>query len=90
MRKIQRSRKFKRDYKKTSLTGQHHRLLRDTIEKLAKGEQLDDRLKDHPLSNNWRGYRELHIKPDLLLIYKLTKDELRLARLNTHTNIFKK
>lgn len=43
---------------------------------------LDARYRDHDLSNNWSGYRECHIKPDLLLIYrKHENDILKLARL---------
>ncbi len=53
-------------------------------------EPLDEILDDHPLIGDWKGYRGLHIKGDLVLIYKLTKDEVLLARLNTHSNIYKK
>ena len=90
MRTIHRSSKFKKDYKKANLTKTDLDLLKDTITKLAKGQTLDKRLKDHALSGNWKGYRELHIKPDLLIVYKATEKELRLARLNSHSNIFKK
>ncbi len=37
------------------------------------------------------GYRECHIKPDLLLIYRKVDDDiLRLARLDSHSKIFGK
>jgi len=89
LRTIHRSRKFKTDYKKTNLTRTDSDLLRDTINKLVKGQRLSKSLNDHPLSGNLKGYRELHIRPDLLLVYGITEDELRLARLNSHSNIFK-
>lgn len=38
---------------------------------------------------DWAGYRECHLKPDLLLIYgKLGADTLRLARLGSHSELF--
>jgi mRNA interferase YafQ len=45
--------------------------------------------RDHDLSGDWAGYRECHIKPDLLLIYrKSDADTLRLARLGSHSELF--
>ena len=45
--------------------------------------------RDHALMGNWKGYRECHIKPDLLLIYKMPDAEtLRLARLGSHGELF--
>ena len=50
---------------------------------------LDARYRDHDLSGDWAGYRECHIKPDLLLIYRKSgSDILRLARLGSHGEIF--
>jgi len=56
---------------------------------LAADETLEVRQRDHELSGDWVGYRECHIKPDLLLIYrKLNADILRLARLGSHRELF--
>jgi mRNA interferase YafQ len=50
---------------------------------------LDARYRDHDFSGDWAGYRECHIKPDLLLIYrKSDADTLRLARLGSHSELF--
>lgn len=49
---------------------------------------LPAKYKDHPLSGNWQGFRDCHIKNDLLLIYRISGDILELARLNTHAEIF--
>ena len=49
---------------------------------LATDQPLDAKHRDHDLSGDWAGYRECHVKPDLLLIYrKSDADALRLARL---------
>lgn len=49
---------------------------------------LLEKYKDHALTGNWKGWRDCHIKNDLVLIYKIVGDEIRLARLNTHSEIF--
>lgn len=52
-------------------------------------QPLDARHRDHDLSGDWAGYRECHVKPDLLLIYrKSDSDALRLARLGSHSELF--
>ncbi|HEX3661351.1 MAG TPA: type II toxin-antitoxin system YafQ family toxin [Acidobacteriaceae bacterium] len=41
------------------------------------------------MGGRWKGYRDCHIKPDLLLIYRKSEDNLlRLARLGSHSEIF--
>jgi len=51
---------------------------------------LEPQYRDHDLSGNWAGYRDCHIKPDLLLIYrKPDPDTLQLARLGSHSELFK-
>ena len=51
-------------------------LLKDIITKLANGEPLGARHKDHPLSGDWIGHRECHIQPDWLLVYRIENDIL--------------
>lgn len=54
------------------------------------GETLPIINKDHALSGNWTGYRECHIQPDWLLIYKYNNNDLilTLARTGTHSDLF--
>jgi mRNA interferase YafQ len=92
MRTIDRSSAFKRDYKRES-KGQHRvtldDVLRSVLVALASDQALDVRYRDHDLSGNWAGYRECHLKPDLLLIYRKSDDDtLRLARLGSHSELF--
>jgi mRNA interferase YafQ len=44
----------------------------------------------HPLKGEWKGYWDCHVAPDWVLIYKLTEDELRLARTGTHADLFER
>jgi mRNA interferase YafQ len=92
MRTIERSSGFKHDYKREA-KGLHRATL-DTdlvlvLKALANDQPLDSRLRDHELSGDWNGYRECHVKPDLLLIYRKPDVEtLWLARLGSHSELF--
>jgi mRNA interferase YafQ len=66
--------------------------LKEAIDALIEEVPLDKNLLDHQLKGNWFGYRECHVKPDWLLVYKTDKDSntLNLARLGSHNQIFNK
>ena len=51
-------------------------------------KHLPARYKDHPLKGEWAGYRDAHIAPDWLLIYRVSGDELQLARTGAHADLF--
>lgn len=92
MRRIDRSTTFKRDYKRES-KGRHRATLDADLQPiliaLATDEPLEARYRDHDLSGDWAGYRDCHVKPDLVLIYrKPDADTLRLARLGSHSEVF--
>ncbi len=63
--------------------------LRDVLTLLIAAEPLPARLKDHPLTGGWRGWRDLHIEPDWLLLYKIDGNDLILARTGTHADLFR-
>ncbi len=74
MRTIERSSVFKRDYKRETKGKYRSTLDQDLMPvfaALAADQSLEPRYCDHDLSGNRAGYRECHIKPDLLLIYRL-------------------
>ena len=92
MRRIERSSAFKRDYKREA-KGQHRTTLDSALKAvlvaLATDQPLDTGFRNHDLSGAWAGYRECHVKPDLLLIYrKSDADTLKLARLGSHSELF--
>lgn len=58
------------------------------ISKLQAGETLDEKNVDHPLTGNWLGFRDCHIKPDLVLIYRVFEGQLQLARIGSHSELF--
>jgi mRNA interferase YafQ len=58
------------------------------VELLVSSDDLPDRLRDHALAGNWMGWRNCHIEPDWLLIYKPLSDELTLGRSGSHSELF--
>ena len=90
MYEIFRTSSFKKDYKK--LSNSDRELLKEVIKLLARGEILDKSYKDHTLIGNYLGCRECHLKPDLLLIYRINDDvlELALTRVGSHSKLFNK
>ncbi len=93
MRTIERSSAFRRDYRRAKATPRHAKnidaLLSEVLTALLMDQVLPAHNRDHALSGDWAGYRECHIKPDLLLIYrKLDASALRLARLGSHSLLF--
>ena len=83
-----RSSRFKKELKKALRQGKDLNELQTVILALAEGRPLEERLRDHDLAGNWRGYRECHVNADWLLIYKVTDDELKLARIGSHSELF--
>lgn len=83
---------FKKDYKLAKRRHLDLELLKDIVTKLANGEPLPEKNKDHALSGNWIGHRECHILPDWLLIYRIEDDVLilTLSRTGTHSDLFGK
>lgn len=85
---IRYSTKFKKDFKSCVKRGYKMNLLQQVIDTLRIPDTLPIRNKDHMLSGNYSSYRECHIAPDWLLIYRQEKDELLLYRTGTHSDLF--
>jgi mRNA interferase YafQ len=91
MRAIERTTQFKRDFKR-EMKARHQATLEsaltNVLRALASDAPLAERYRDHPLSGNWSGFRDCHVKPDLVLIYeKPDADTLRLVRLGSHSEL---
>ena len=81
---------FKKDFKRIVKRGYDIRLLENVIEMLANGQTLPAKYSDHCLSGNYTNYRECHITPDWLLIYRINDSELILflTRTGSHSDLF--
>ena len=88
MRSIIYTSQFKKDFKHIQKQNKDLARLKTVITKLAAGEILDDKFKDHALQGNYVGARDCHISPVWLLIYVIADDELRLVRTGSHSELF--
>jgi mRNA interferase YafQ len=86
--KLSQTAQFKKDLKKQQKRGKELAKLKAVIDLLVVGEVLPERFRDHHLTGNWRGWRDLHVEPDWLLIYKVMPDELILGRTGSHSDLF--
>ena len=82
------STKFKKDFKTCVKRGYKMPLLQQAIDILRIPDVLPSKNRDHSLSGNYSGYRECHIEPDWLLIYRQEEEELFLYRTGTHSDLF--
>ena len=82
--------KFQKDLKRVKERGFGISLLTAVIKKLAAGEPLPDKYRDHSLSGDYAQCRECHITSDWLLIYEVDGDELilYLTRTGSHSDLF--
>ncbi|MGA2049742.1 MAG: type II toxin-antitoxin system YafQ family toxin [Terracidiphilus sp.] len=91
MRTISRTSRFKKDYKRES-KGQHRATLDvdllAVVSLLAADSPLPEKLRDHTLTGEWADHRDCHIKPDLVLIYRVPDAKtLQLVRLGSHSEL---
>lgn len=79
---------FARDVKRMRKRNKDMPKLRTVLALLIEQKSLPRQYLDHPLKGDWKGYRDLHIEPDWVLIYRVAGNELRLARTGTHADVF--
>ena len=88
--KLQIYNQFKKDIKLAKKRHYDMSQLKAVVDMLADGKVFPEKYRDHQLSGNYAGYRECHILPDWLLVYKIVDDKLMLvlARTGTHSDLF--
>ncbi len=77
-----------RHVKRAEKRGKDSAKLRELLTLLMEGKRLPASYKNHPLKGAWYGYQDAHIEPDWLLIYRVTRSALHLARTGTHADLF--
>jgi mRNA interferase YafQ len=88
MRQIEYSGQFKRDVKLAQKRKKDMDKLKIFMQLLIDNTPLPATYLDHPLTCNWKGYRDAHLEPDWLVLYKMTDDVLRFERTGTHSDLF--
>jgi mRNA interferase YafQ len=91
MRTIERTGRFKRDYKREA-KGKHRATLDadflEVLSLLVNDQPLEERHRDHALTGEWKDFRDCHVKPDLVLIYRKPDDDtLQLVRIGSHSEL---
>ena len=83
------SKRFRKDLKRAQKRGLDLDLLDAVVNQIAQRKTLDQRYRDHELTGQYAGFRECHVKPDWLLIYRVEEDEvfLLLSRTGTHSDV---
>ncbi|MCI8656008.1 MAG: type II toxin-antitoxin system YafQ family toxin [Oscillospiraceae bacterium] len=81
--------RFRRDFKVCVKRGYDMELLQRAIDVLRIPDQLPPENRDHDLTGNYAGHRECHLRPDWLLIYRQSGEELLLYRTGTHSDLFR-
>jgi mRNA interferase YafQ len=84
------SSKFKKDVKRCQKQNKDMDMFKHIHELLINDKNLPAKNKDHELIGNWNGFRECHIEPDWLLIYRRDKKNklLEYARMGSHSELF--
>lgn len=84
------SNQFKKDLKLAKKCGYKIEHLRNVVNILANEQKLDEKYHDHGLTGNYHGFRECHVEPDWILIYRISQNalELFLFRTGTHSDLF--
>jgi mRNA interferase YafQ len=91
MNQVKESKQYTKDKERISRTQVGAKIIYELIEVLGhiiSPEPIPEKYKDHELIGNWKSYRELHIRGDLLLIYRINGEVLELVRLGSHSDLF--
>jgi len=86
---LKRHKQFKKDLAKVKLTDKQFEKFIKYISLLLEQKPLPSEAKDHPLSGDWKDFREFHLGGDLIVIYKIENNNLILVRIGTHNQLFK-
>ena len=91
MLKIFYTKKIKKDIKLIQKRNYNLKKFETIVKLIQENKPLPEKYKDHALTGNYAGFRECHIEPDWLLIYKIENDILILvlSRTGTHSDLFK-
>ncbi|MEA3358591.1 MAG: type II toxin-antitoxin system YafQ family toxin [Thermodesulfobacteriota bacterium] len=87
--KLFRAKTFKKDYQKLKISDNKYSKYIRYLSLLLEGKALPLEARDHSLIGNYAGFRECHIGGDVLVIYYIEDDIIRLTRIGTHSQIFK-
>ena len=80
--------RFRKDIELAAKRGKDLAKLWAVVDALCDHRPLDPKLRDHPLSGEWEGFRDCHIEGDWVLVYCREGGRLLLIRTGTHSDLF--
>lgn len=82
--------RFRKEFRLAGRRGKNLDRLQSVVDMLSTGHPLPAKLRDHPLKGDMEGFRECHLEPDWLLVYRIGQEgrTLELARTGTHSDLF--
>ena len=83
------TRQFQKDIRRLEKQNKNLGELKHVMTLLMEEKNIPPNFKDHPLLGYYKGFRECHIKPDWLLIYKIEGVEIYFTRTGSHSELFK-
>jgi len=84
-----RHKKFINDLKKANLSNSQFEKMIKYLNLFLEDKELPIEAKDHNLSGEWKDFREFHLGGDMLVVYHKDNDRITLARIGTHSQLFK-
>jgi mRNA interferase YafQ len=87
-KELSQSKQFLKDIKRQKKRGKDISKLKTVVSLLYQDKKLPYKHKDHPLHGNWLSYRDCHVEPDWVLIYKISPTILHLERTGSHADLF--
>jgi len=88
MLKVRRHKQFVKDLRKSKLSDQHFSKYIIYLSKIIQEEELPPEALDHSLKGDYKNCREFHISGDILIIYMIDGDILKLMRIGSHSGLF--
>jgi mRNA interferase YafQ len=89
MRQVEYTSQFKRDLKKAKKRGKNMEKIKQPLRLLIEESTLPPVYRDHSLTGNRSGCRDLHIEPDWLLVYRVVGNVVRFERTGSHSDLFR-
>ncbi len=83
------TRSFIKDSKRLKLSDKHFTKYIQFLALLLDSKELPKEANDHPLKGEWMDFREFHVSGDLLIIYQIENDIIKLVRMGSHSQLFK-
>jgi len=87
--KLFRAKTFKKDYQRLKISDKQYTKYIKYLSLLLEGKTLPLEARNHTLIGNYSGFKEFHISGDILVIYYIEDDIIRLTRIGTHSQLFK-